>query len=1102
MTDISEIHEDYLESLRASLTYGRCAGKVTELTKLHNNRLVSPFVQGRQLTRLMDDLSVILIAGNSTDFGGRHYRNPAQQSIKKIQNLLDDEALHPYFDFFAYQELDSENQQYVAPPEDVSSGKNEQKLIAFRNKYSNELRETINLQTIESIHMAAVDLKKRINSEIQQLDFEMNRKLNKKIEQLMQDHKTTSERIEAAEIELRNYQDFIKDLPVEFSERDMDVFTRKGDELELRVKHHKSILRSISNHLEHSKVESASFRKRFLNQLRPPVQKFIDWMDSGANQFSSDLQWVVDSATTGDASIFRELKEFEKGGLVSVFGDPGFGKTIQLRQFTHRLISEQLELEQYDKIPIFVKAKSLAKVIQSIPEKKKVSVQNVPFNPFAKDAAKQREMLRTSRLRGDFENLDYIKNAMFESEPDLDEDIVASLFSSTRLRWKNIYLIIDAYDEILNQSDRAALVAFFKKRIETQECKVVITCRNSHKSELLSFLNHGESSVRNVMMDIHFTQHELREEMPTKLANAWGINSDQLAHSAMIQFGEYEAVLTHPLFVGFFCMLLLHDIDEDSKTTLQTMAKSKSRIVLKGPISLQHVVFLRKVIEFGLSIIIKERRNVSKTEEERIKQVFYLIASTYLTTGLSNMNHILAFIYKYHNIKLTEKEISILNENLGVVFVNGEKEIEWTHKTLPEVATGLLIKDNQEHNEFLTKNFGSVFGTQGSLWSECLLMTVIQDDLEKYSKNQPLEGLKKLFPIMGSVALGRTLQMFGVKDVHYFANIKKNTEHRYEFYPAGDHGSNPLMLALGEAYFDSMRSGKQFPIPNSLLGELRTQFLVDIFYRTNLQNEPYADFVFEPWKVSLPDLPISDIFTRFEDNVEKLTYFYLIRKAMTGERVHPSPEKEKQFVEKLVEEIRKQATTFVFNFFEDENWIAMLLESLSSKEGTDLLSVVCFYMRNNFSNLDLEDVDSKSLQVINNTILKSIRSREGSYQNHRKKLTAVYLKQHHPEILRQLIGCILTFGVRMKGLEEKSKLNIPEEFNQQFAEIRRSWGLPDNRYPDLSLAFEHPLGEGVAKAIGIGELGNIKNIPNWIPISEFIQSNSQFNRKFFKEFHK
>ena len=202
-----------------------------------------------------------------------------------------------------------------------------------------------------------------------------------------------------------------------------------------------------------------------------------------------------------------------------------------------------------------------------------------------------------------------------------------------------------------------------------------------------------------------------------------GINSDQLAHSAMIQFKDYEAVLTHPLFVGFFCMLL-------EANALTPLEENNKRIHLDGPISLQHVIFLRKVIEFGLGPTIKERSNISDSEMDKIKRVFFFIASTYLTTGLTNMAHILSFIKKYHDIDLTAKEKTILNEHLGVMFVNSER-IEWTHKTLPEVAAGLIIKDDSEYKQFLVKNYGSVFGDKGAFWSECLLMTVIQDDLEE-----------------------------------------------------------------------------------------------------------------------------------------------------------------------------------------------------------------------------------------------------------------------------------------------------------------------------------------------------------------------------------
>ena len=35
------------------------------------------------------------------------------------------------------------------------------------------------------------------------------------------------------------------------------------------------------------------------------------------------------------------------------------------------------------------------------------------------------------------------------------------------------------------------------------------------------------------------------------------------------------------------------------------------------------------------------------------------------------------------------------------MFVNSEKDIDWTHKTLPEVATGLLIFEDSDYKEYL-----------------------------------------------------------------------------------------------------------------------------------------------------------------------------------------------------------------------------------------------------------------------------------------------------------------------------------------------------------------------------------------------------------------
>ena len=153
-----------------------------------------------------------------------------------------------------------------------------------------------------------------------------------------------------------------------------------------------------------------------------------------------------------------------------------------------------------------------------------------------------------------------------------------------------------------------------------------MTCRKSHKSELTNFFNevNGEINTHN-SLDIHFTSHELRFEMPAKLAKAWGMNSDQLSLSAANLYKQYETVLTHPLFVGFFCMLLSHDALHPSNSSNPYLKKSKRKEEADSTVSLQHVAFLKRVIEFGLEINVKERQSISEDEIARIRKLFCYI---------------------------------------------------------------------------------------------------------------------------------------------------------------------------------------------------------------------------------------------------------------------------------------------------------------------------------------------------------------------------------------------------------------------------------------------------------------------------------------------
>ena len=129
-----------------------------------------------------------------------------------------------------------------------------------------------------------------------------------------------------------------------------------------------------------------------------------------------------------------------------------------------------------------------------------------------------------------------------------------------------------------------------------------------------------------------FTEDELKRIMPRKLANAWGIRGDNIALQVQEKFEKYEAVLTHPLFVGLFCRLLIEDRLEEIKIDIKEM-----NMKLRGGIELHHINFLTQVIDVGLEISVKERStdSINQNRLNRIRDAF---------CHMSVANHVYKFI--------------------------------------------------------------------------------------------------------------------------------------------------------------------------------------------------------------------------------------------------------------------------------------------------------------------------------------------------------------------------------------------------------------------------------------------------------------------------
>ena len=208
-------------------------------------------------------------------------------------------------------------------------------------------------------------------------------------------------------------------------------------------------------------------------------------------------------------------------------------------------------------------------------------------------------------------------------------------------------LIVDAYDEVPSQDARFELVNFISDEIENHGWPVIMTCRNSHEEELETVFKQMNNELNpHYKYKIHFTNEELQFVMPTKLANAWGMNSDQISHTVALEFEAFKNVLTHPLFVGLFCMLKSEGAE---LTVLDIELNSEDRM------SIHHVSFLKQVIKFGLRINIKDRKPISDEDAEVIRKAFLYISAVHLTMGINNLDNILSIMEKLHGFKIKSK---------------------------------------------------------------------------------------------------------------------------------------------------------------------------------------------------------------------------------------------------------------------------------------------------------------------------------------------------------------------------------------------------------------------------------------------------------------
>ncbi len=650
--------------------FGRCAGKTTRLSKLHQNRLVSEVKRQKKFSSigavadffLNIKTSIRQISGQGIETG--HVSDKVLGVMKEIKRWLS-ETKSPY------PSLEEDPHFYVFLMD--------------------------NFETLQTAETEYQNIRKAF------LGYKQNQKKPK-------GRKRGSPSAKA----VIKYEAAIEE--IKMLEKDIQILHRyKGNILENEKEFNKLI--ELQLKLDNAEAMKESFVQRFGTEFL--TDKIDDFVFSHSSLFpEGGLKRFLQVLFYGEENLHEVIDKLSKdsnGGLISVLGDPGWGKTIQLRQFTHGFLNDQIQEKNIHRIPIYVKAKTLSKHIRNLASSHYGQTIDLPDGDVVNHGGK------TTRHVGETNQI--LIRSMLETESDLDEEEIRNLFGIQRSVAKNMILIVDAYDEVPSQDARFELVNFISDEIENHGWPVIMTCRNSHEEELENVFKQMNNVLNpHYKYKIHFTNEELQFVMPTKLANAWGMNSDQISHTVALEFEAFKNVLTHPLFVGLFCMLKSEGAE---LSVLDIELNSEDRM------SIHHVSFLKQVIKFGLRINIKDRKSISDEDEKVIRKAFLYIAAIHLTMGINNLDNILTIMEKLHGFTINNAQRKILAENLGVMFVNGEKEIEWTHKTLPEVAMGLLLIENKEYHDSMISTYGEVnlFGKNDQFWSECLFLTLIENDL-------------------------------------------------------------------------------------------------------------------------------------------------------------------------------------------------------------------------------------------------------------------------------------------------------------------------------------------------------------------------------------
>ena len=413
--------------------------------------------------------------------------------------------------------------------------------------------------------------------------------------------------------------------------------------------------------------------KEYLNTRLYNLERWINYDKLQAIDFDTEKDYDSESMEVYDRRVLAVLS-----------AEPGCGKTIALKQYclrkaqlTERYHIDQREiieqalrgetehswdpesyylrgLEDQQLIPMFVSAKNLANQVQ-------VEKAHSPHGEL---------------LGGRFSPEALVLLAQEHTLPEMGRSNLWGFGANIH----DMCIFVDAFDEC-SGDEKQAIIEFIKT---TDYASFIFTIRTQEIDSLTKpLMGIKGSKIMHARFD--YSKQELNESMPTKLALAWGLNEDIMQLTFNHYLGEYEPVLTHPVFVGLFCRLMSEGELDGSKFSSHPL-KDESL----GNYSVKHVQFYQHVINIGLGMLIKKRHEVTEQELLEYKRAFGLVAWYFTYEGLDNFDEIYAHLQIYHGVDFAPHQREILKHDLTLLYAAGER-VKEIHLQVFETAVGQIL---------------------------------------------------------------------------------------------------------------------------------------------------------------------------------------------------------------------------------------------------------------------------------------------------------------------------------------------------------------------------------------------------------------------------